>query len=66
MENIIIEEKENMYILIAKENYMLHFIEDKGYTDENGEYVKPLYSNIVYVPKNADYTLYEAIKIEEE
>ena len=54
--------------LLAHENYVLHQIGDVGFTDENGEYFPPTYSEQVTTSnKNEAITisLYEAVLIED-
>lgn len=63
--NYIIEKTDKFNLLIANEGYMLHLIGDNGYTNEIGIYFPPEYSKKVYLPKEVDISLYEAIKIEE-
>lgn len=75
MWTFIDEEKENyilrrkfkddflqMYELIANEGYKMHLIGDEGYTDEEENYFPQEYADKVYLPSNADYNLYEAVK----
>lgn len=75
MWTFIDEEKENyilrrkfkddflqMYELIANEGYKMHLIGDEGHTDEEGNFFPPEYADRVYLPVNADYNLYEAVK----
>lgn len=52
-----------MYELIADTGYKMHLIGDEGYTDEEGNYFPPEYSEKVYLPVNANYNLYEAVEI---
>lgn len=54
--------------LLAHENYILHQIDDIGFTDENGKYFPPTYSQQVTTStKNEAITinLYEAISIKD-
>ena len=51
------------YRLIAHEGYAMHYKEDLGYTDEEGNYYPPSYSYQVGCAATFDITLYEAVLI---